>query len=99
MWNITLSVEVFQVVRFGKGSWVLLKHPSNPDDFPRWSAQRRALAILAGPQAEAIKADPDGQERLKRLREAADVEIPTSETWINLDHAIAIAAVPTVEIP
>src|SRR5206468_2269339 len=48
-WNITLSITVFQVVRFGGGSWVLLRHPTDPDDFLRWSGQRRALAILAGP--------------------------------------------------
>lgn len=96
-WNVTFSVNVFQVVRFGGGSWVLLRHPTKSDDFLRWSEQRRAKAILAGPRVKAIEAGPDGQARLKRLREAAEVEVPTSETWFNLDHAIAIAAVPTEE--
>jgi len=96
-WNITLSINVFHVVRLGGGSWVLLRHPTDPDDFLRWSSQRRALAILAGPHVRAIGDKPDGPERLKKLREAADARIPTSETWVNLDHAIAIAAVPTVE--
>lgn len=96
-WNFTISVNVFQVVRFGGGSWVLLRHPTRADDFLRWSEQRRAKAILAGPRVKAIEAGPDGEARLKKLREAAEVEIPTSETWFNLDHAIAIAAVPTEE--
>ena len=54
--NITVSVTVFQVVRPGGGSWVLLRHPTDPDDFLRWSAQRRALAILAGPHVEEMRA-------------------------------------------
>src|SRR4051794_8542686 len=87
-WNVTFSVTVFQVVRFGGGSWVLLRHPSNPDDFVRWSVQRRAVAILAGPNVEEIRAKRDGPDRLKELRMAADAEIETSETWVNLDHAI-----------
>jgi hypothetical protein len=94
-WNITLNVEVFQVVRFGTGSWVLLRHPSSADDFIRWNAQRRAMAILGGPNVDAIRARPNGQERLTRLKEAAAAKMPTTETWINLDHAVAIAAVPT----
>jgi hypothetical protein len=96
--NFTLSVDVFQVVRFGGGSWVLLRHPASTDDFSRWSEQRRATAILAGPHVEAIRAKPDGQERLRKLKQAAGAKVPTAESWINLDHAIAIAPVPTEEI-
>lgn len=96
-WSMTISLQIFQVVRVGSGSWVLLRHPASPEDFSRWSGQRRALAILAGPHVEKIRSKRDGEERLKRLREAADAQIPTSETWVNLDHAIAIAPLPSVE--
>jgi hypothetical protein len=96
--NWTLSVDAFQVVRFGGGSWVLLRHPANAEVYTKWSAQRRAMAILAGPNVDAIKAKPDGKARLKRLEDAAAAKIPTAETWVNLDHAIAIAQLPTEEI-
>lgn len=37
----------------------------------------------------------DGAKRLKTLREEAGAEDLTSESWIDLEHAIAVAAVPT----
>jgi hypothetical protein len=97
-WNATVVLDVFHVVRAGDGSWVLLRHPSNPDDFARWSGQRRALAMLSSPQGKALDGTPEGRARLEKLRAAAETKVPTSETWVNLSHAIAIAAVPTDDI-
>ena len=96
-WNYTLSLTVFQVVRLGRGSWVLLRHPNNPDDFMQWARQRQAKAILASGSLEKLGSEANGQERLKRLQDDAKQDIATTETWINLDHAIAIAPVPIEE--
>ena len=93
--NFTFSVSIFRVVKLGGGSWALLRHPKSPGDFLRWAEQRKAKAILAGPNLKAVRARADGDEQVKRLEEAATAEIPTTETWINLAHAIAIAEVPT----
>jgi hypothetical protein len=96
-WRSTMTVHIFHVVRFGAGSWVLVKYPANPNDYLSWAFQRQAMAVLAGPGANAIGAKPDGPARLKKLREQASAVIATAETWLNLDHAIAIAAVPAEE--
>jgi hypothetical protein len=96
-WNYTLSLTVFHVVRISGNSWVLLKHPDNPDDFIRWGRQRQAKAILAAAKPNDGVDDPNAQERLKRLREDAAQQIATTQTWINLSHAIAIAPVPIDE--
>jgi hypothetical protein len=94
-WNATVTLYVFQVVRAGEGSWVLLRHPKSTEDFARWAGQRRARAILAGPQVKALEGTPEGRARLETLRAAAAAKIPTSETWVNLSHAITIAAMPS----
>jgi len=85
-------------VRFGGGSWVLVRHPANLEDSFKWFGQRRAHAILTSKRADEIKAEPDGEEKVARLREAVQREIETTETWVNLDHAVAIADVPTERI-
>lgn len=89
-WSATLTLEVFRVVRRSRGSWVLLEHPTNPDDFAKWSSKRRAMAILADPRT---KEAPQFRQQLKALHEDAGTEISTSEIWINLDHAVAISPV------
>lgn len=94
-WTMTLTVNIFHVVKFGGGSWVLLEHPSSPDDFAKWTGKRRAMAQLTGQYVAKLEADPNGADRLKKLREAASRELPTTTTWVNLDHAVAITDVPT----
>ena len=95
-WTMTLTVEIFTVVRFGGGSWFLLEHPSSADDFVKWNNQRRAIAQLADDQrVDEIEAQPDGKQQLQTLRERAARDIPTTRTWVNLDHAVAITEVPT----
>jgi hypothetical protein len=94
-WTVTTTVEVFRVVRFGGGSWVQLEHPAREDDFMAWNAKRRAMAKLADGGSLPAESDPDGKVRLEQLREAAAREIPTTRTWVNLAHAVAITDVPT----
>jgi hypothetical protein len=93
-WTMTLNVTIFEVLRVGSGSWVLVRHPADSDDFAAWTGQRRAKAILASPRRDEIAAGPDGMERLAKLQEAAEREIKTTETWLNLDHAVTISDVP-----
>lgn len=97
-WTMTLKVTMFEVVRVGGGSWVLVRHPTNPDDYAKWEGQRRAKAILAGPSRDKLAAEEKGAEQLARLQEAADREIKTTETWLNLNHAVAITNVPSEPI-
>jgi len=94
-WTSTITMLHYQVVRPGGGSWVLLRHAAKPSDFAAWDGQRRAIAILASPQREELEAKPDGKERLERLQQAAEKKIETSETWVNLNHAVTISDVPT----
>ena len=97
-WTITMTVEIFHVVKFGGGSWVLLEHPSSPDDFAKWNGMRRALAQLTDARIPELESSSEGKERIQELRKAASREIPTSTTWVNLDHAVAIADVSTEPI-
>lgn len=95
-WTTTFSVRVFHLLRFGGGSWVMLRHPSDPADAPAWFGKRRAMTILKNDSRVAsIEAESNGQDRLKELRARATRKIKTSDTWFNLNHAIAIADVPT----
>ena len=94
-WTLTLTVEIFRVVEFGGGSWVLLEHPSEQDDFVKWNRKRRAMAQLSGMSALEDTSIPGPPEGLQKLQEAAALEIPTERTWVNLSHAIAIRDVPT----
>ena len=93
-WTFTVSVDIFHVVKFGGGSWVLLEHPSSQDDFAKWMGKRRAMAQLTDQRIAQLEADPDGEETLQNLREAASRELRTAKTWVNLDHAVAITDVP-----
>lgn len=94
-WSATISLQVFHVVRLGSGSWALLEHPEKYDDFFKWSTKRRAMAVLAGNEVRKIESTPDGRKRLEELRKEAAQEVETDETWVNLDHAVAIAELPT----
>ena len=55
-------------------------------------AHRHRLANHAGPQVKALEGTPQERARAASLRAAAAAKIPTSETWVNLSHAITIAA-------
>lgn len=94
-WTMTLTVDIFNVVKFGGGSWVLLEHPSSPDDFAKWNGKRRAMAQLTEQRVRELESGSEGTERLQKLRTAASRDLRTARTWVNLDHAIAIADVPT----
>lgn len=96
-WSVTLTVKTFRVVRLSNSPWVLLEHPINPDDIDGWERQCRARAILASAQAKAIKEKPDGREQLDKLEEDAKAKIATIETWVNLNHAVAVCDVPFVD--
>ena len=96
-WSATMTLQIFHVVRLGSGSWALLEHPTRHDDFITWSIKRRAMAVCASEEADKIEAQPDGKKRLEQLRKEAAQEVETSQTWVNLDHAVAIADLPTKE--
>ncbi|KAA5536087.1 hypothetical protein FYK55_28240 [Roseiconus nitratireducens] len=92
-YKMSIPLRIFKVVERGGGPWVLMEHPSSSEDYARWSGKHRAIAILSSKQSPVSEDDPDAQDRLKRLREAAARNMPTTQTWINLDHAITIAEV------
>ncbi|HEY1785777.1 MAG TPA: hypothetical protein VGG30_09525 [Pirellulales bacterium] len=98
-WTVKYAIGTFQLVRFGTGSWVLLRFPANIHDAFKWEFQRRAMATLASPEAEKkIRAKPDGAERLERLKKQAAEKIATTEAWVNLNRAVLIADVPAEEL-
>jgi len=98
VWRATISIEIFRVVRVGGGSWALLEYPARADDFAKWNGKRRAMAKLADERSLPPESDPEGKEKVTRLHDAASAEIPTARTWVNLDHALAIADVPTEDV-
>lgn len=88
-------VEAFRVKRFGGGSWVLLEHPAEHFDYPKWNFKYRAAAELADDHAVAELEKTDaGRERLAKLRELAQQEFKTTGTWINLAYVVAIGDMP-----
>ena len=91
-WTVTTKIEVFHVVRLGGGAWALLEHPRSPKDYVKWNLARLARANLQSRDAQQLKADSDEKVRLRKL---AFREIQTTQTWVNLHHAIAITDVYT----
>jgi hypothetical protein len=93
--NVTRYIEVFRIIRLGGASWALLEFPSLPDDFPMWNLKHRALAMLADEKAVAdLEETDEGRQLLAKLRELAHAEFKTSQSWVNLNYAIAIGDVP-----
>ena len=86
-----VRLDIFRVLRLGGGSWVLMEHPASSEDYARWTGKHRAMAILALAKTAEIGNDPDAQDRLKKLREAAARDIGTTKTWVNLNHAVTIS--------
>lgn len=89
------EVEIFRVLKFGGGSWVLLEYPASPDDVSYWNLQRRAMAQLTEQRVAQLEADPAGAETLQELRNAASRELRTASCWVNLAYAVIIGDVPT----
>ena len=86
-----VRLDIFKVVGLGGGSWVLMEHPASSEDYASWTGKYRATAILSQTESSEPGSNRDAQARLRKLREAAAREIPTTKTWINLDHAITIS--------
>jgi len=93
-WSITQSVKVFTVRGTADDAWVLLEHPSELTDSSSWNLHKLAKAQLTTEHIKQIEAADDGGIQLKAFRSYAARKIKTTTTWVNLDHAIAIADVP-----
>lgn len=93
--SVTYSVSVFTVVEFSGDSWVLVEHPKSIKDAFKWNFKRIAMAALTPETIAKLKASEDGNIRLERLQRQASVEIEADKTWVNINHVIAIAELPT----
>ena len=78
-WSATLTMKAFRVVRLSNSSWVLLEHARNIEDAAEWAEQLHAHRAVAGAPSQ---------------RSAAKAKIPTVQTWVNLNHAVAISDLP-----
>ena len=78
-WSATLTMKAFRVVRLSNSSWVLLEHARNIEDAADWAEQLHANRAVAGAPAQ---------------KPAAKSKIPTVQTWVNLNHAVAISDFP-----
>ena len=96
-WSMTFELESFKVAQLSTGPWVLLEHPKNLDDIQAWNEQRRAMAILNGPDTAVLRANDEGKRKFDELQKAADAKIATTKTWINLNQAIAIGPLSAEE--
>jgi hypothetical protein len=93
-WRLNLAPEVFTVKQFAQGSWVLVEHPAKPGYALAWDLKRIAMAQLTDRRIRELESTEEGNETLAQFRELAQAKIETAESWVNLDHAIAISAVP-----
>jgi|GEM_PF-3062824 len=93
--NITYSITVFTVVELSGDSWVSVEHPKSIKDAFKWNYKRFAMAALTPQTIAKLEATDDGMVQLAQLRKQASVEIETDTTWVNLNHVVAIAKLPT----
>lgn len=98
-WTMNLTVQVFTVLKHAQGSWVLLKHPASLEDATKWNFHRLAVAQLTKGHIKKLESTAEGRTELDRLRRLAAQKIKTSTTWVNLDHAVTISAVPNELTP
>ena len=91
-WKMNYRVDVFVVRKLGGGSWALLEHPIDPKAAFNITSARGQLADKA--EFAKLEADPNRKDFLARRREAARGELKTTQTWINLGHAISISDPP-----
>ena len=52
-----------------------------------------AIAQLTDENTQKLESSPGGKEKLAKLQRSAKRRIPTSTTWVNLDHAVAITEI------
>lgn len=93
--SITYSITVFTVVELSGDSWVSVEHPKSIKDAFKWNYKRFAIAALTPQTIAKLEATADGKVQLEQLRMQASVEIATDKTWVNLNHVVAIAKLPT----
>lgn len=89
-WKVNLQVNMFTVRKHAHGSWVLLEHPKSLEDAAKWNLHKMAIAQLTKENTQKLESSPDGKAKLAELQKSAKRQIPTSTTWVNLDHAVAI---------
>ncbi|MEZ5944763.1 MAG: hypothetical protein R3C18_25535 [Planctomycetaceae bacterium] len=79
-------LDIFRVVKFPGGNWVLVEHPAFADGFEAWHAKHKALLLLS-------QSGERSAQEVSNLTESAMRAIPLTQTWINIDHAITIKPV------
>ncbi len=92
-WRARYQVDQFVVRKLGGGSWVLLEHPVDPKEAVDVISARNLLGDKA--KLAKLEEDPTKKEFLAGRREVARRELKTTQTWINLAHAISISDPPT----
>jgi hypothetical protein len=92
-------IDVFVVRRLGGGSWALLEHPADAKAAMQTTTAKLVLANKAL-VAEKEKSE-EGRKQLEQYRADARREVKTTQTWVNLAHAVTIADPPaeTTEPP
>lgn len=91
-WNAKYQIHVFVVKQLSQGSWALLEHPVDPKEALDVMSAR--LQLKNAEEVAKHEATEEGRKFLARRREAAGRELKTTETWINLAHAISISDPP-----
>jgi hypothetical protein len=91
-WSARFEVNLFVVRKLGGGSWVLLEHPVDPKKYFESMSSRHLLSDKA--KVAGMEATKEGRQALARLREKAGVAPKTTQSWINLVHAISITDPP-----
>jgi hypothetical protein len=91
-WNAKYQIHVFVVKKLGRGSWALLEHPVDPKEALHVTGAR--LQLKDAEKIAKLEETEDGRKKLDQLREKAGRELKTTETWINLAHAISISDPP-----
>ena len=91
-WHANYRIDSFVVRKLGRGSWALLEHPADPKAALDVISARGLLADKA--KVAELEADPAKKDFLAGRRKAAAVELKTTQTWVNLAHAVSIADPP-----
>ncbi len=87
--TMTYRVPAFTVKKLGRGSWALLEYPL---DVKAATVRSMARLVLMNKEmlAEEAKTE-DGRKQIAAWKKKAEEKVNTTESWVNLAHAINIA--------
>tara|TARA_A100000171_G_scaffold38106_2_gene37305 strand:+ start:342 stop:863 length:522 start_codon:yes stop_codon:yes gene_type:complete len=89
--TVVHQISHFVVKDIGPANWVLLGHASDLYDASKWNGKFEAQSLLNADYISELEQKEGGPQQIDWLKSRAAREIPTTQTWVNLSHALTIS--------